>query len=116
LEKLRIPAGKTSHLLNLLGRGSEFKVLARLPGDSLPAAFVLSRFGLTWRHFHRFAFCTVTAARSEAVELRVSFLNVGLGWHGVNLFQRIDQEIEGEICDYVRRSIPETETVELTSH
>jgi len=99
----------------LLDRSSEFEVLARLTGDSLPAAFVLSRSGLSWGHFYRFAFCTVTEAGSEAVEARVSYLNVGLAWHGVNLFQLFDRKIEGEICDYLRRSIPEAETVEPMS-
>jgi len=72
MERLRIPVAKAGLLLDLLGRGHEFEVQARLPGASLPAAFGLSRYGLSLGHFFRFAFCTATAAGSEAVEVRVS--------------------------------------------
>jgi hypothetical protein len=63
-------------------------------------------------HFFRFAFCTATAAGSEAVEARVSYLNVGVGWSDMNLLQVFDQKIEGEICDHLRRSIPDSETLD----
>ncbi|HET7011322.1 MAG TPA: hypothetical protein VFI11_11140 [Anaerolineales bacterium] len=107
MRTLRMPSQRLPVLLDLLGSGSVFEVLASIPGQSLPASFVLHKFGLSWGHFSRSAFCSITEAGSQEIELRISHLNVPRAWHGKNLFRASDQTIESEIAEYVESNIPD---------
>lgn len=106
MKKVIFPQSEAKRALSLLGSGEKYEVLAQaaLKENDL-AAFVLGRFGWSWGHFYRVAFCSVSRSGENEVTLEISHLNVQRPWHGVNFFRRIDSKIEDEIADYALANI-----------
>ena len=106
MRRLAVPRGQVDELLALLNSGAEFEVVEKLSAPSLPTAFALMGFGVSWGHFARAASCAVAELNDATLELRLSYLNVQRTWSGRNPFRSSDQKVEQKICQYVSRSIP----------
>ena len=101
MRKLAFPSAELKGALSLLLSGGRFEVLAQAgSGEADFAAFVLGRFGWSWGHFYRAAFCSVSPSGANEVNLAITYLDVQRQWHGRNLFKGSDRGIEDEIADY----------------
>ena len=105
MPKVAFPTSEVKSALALLLSGERYEVLARSTFGEHDAAFVLGRFGLSWGHFFRAAFCTVSSLGQDEVTLEVSYLDVQRQWHGRNIFRGGDIGIEEEIADYALTNI-----------
>ena len=102
MKEVLIPKSEAKRVLSLLRSGETFEVLAQTsPEENSFAAFVLAKFGWSWGHFSRAAFCSLSAHEEHEVVLKISHLNVQKLWHGRNFFRRIDESIEEEIAEFV---------------
>jgi hypothetical protein len=111
MRNVAFPTAETGRALALLLSGERFEVIAeaRSPEDRF-AAFVLGRFGWSWGHFYRAAFCSLSPPSGNQVFLTITYLDVQRQWHGRNLFRASDQGIEDDIAAYALASINGAQT------
>ncbi len=106
MQKVVFPRIGAENALSLLLSGDRFEILAQAGfHEHGAAAFVIGRFGWSWGHFFRAAFCSLSPSSQNEVTLEVSYLDVQRQWHGRNLFRGIDSRIEEEIADYALANI-----------
>ena len=106
MKTVTFPAEEVTTAHSLLLSGHRFEVLAEARShDDRFAAFVLGRFGWSWGHFFRAAFCTLSQGTLNHVSLSISYLDAQRPWHGRNLFRASDQAIEHKIATYALAAI-----------
>ena len=106
MRKIVFPRTRLDSALSLLLSGGRFEVLAQANSkEATFAALVLGRFGWSWGHFYRSAFCSLMGGEADEVTLAISYLDVQRQWHGRNLFKGSDRGIEDEIADYALTGI-----------
>jgi hypothetical protein len=106
MQRLTFPRGEIATVLETVLSDRTFEVLAQsrfLEAES--AAFVLGRFGWSWGHFYRAAFCAIHPWGREEAALEITFLGAQRQWHGGNLFRESDRRIEDEIAGYLLANI-----------
>ena len=111
MRKVIFPRTQAQPALSLLLSGGRFEVLEQTRSQSGDfAAFVLGRFGWSWGHFYRAAFCSLSPGSVDQLSLAITYLDVQKQWHGKNLFRGCDRGIEDEIAEYALAGIQGAKT------
>src|SRR3972149_7144548 len=81
MRKIVFPRTRLDSALSLLLSGGRFEVLAQANSkEATFAALVLGRFGWSWGHFYRSAFCSLMGGEADEVTLAISYLDVQRQW------------------------------------